>query len=105
MTPASLALLGATFEGKARGQAVGVWAGASGLTSAIGPVLGGWLTETVSWRAVFLINLPLAAGAIALVAAGARESRGTRSGPVDWVGAAAVTAGLGQITRSRTEAP
>lgn len=104
-TPASLALLGAAFDAKGRGQAVGVWAGASGLTSAIGPVLGGWLTDTISWRAVFLINLPIAAVAIWLVSAGARESRGANSGPVDWLGALAVTAGLGAIVWALTVAP
>lgn len=98
LTPASLALLGATFDDKARGQAVGIWAGASGLMSAVGPVLGGWLTETISWRAVFLINLPVAALAVMLVARGARESRGVQPGPVDWPGALAVTAGLALIT-------
>jgi EmrB/QacA subfamily drug resistance transporter len=105
MTPASLALLGATFDEKGRGQAVGIWAGAGGLMSALGPVLGGWLTGTVSWRAVFVINLPIAAVAVWLVAAGARESRGTRSGPVDWPGAVAVTAGLALITWGLTDAP
>lgn len=104
LTPASLALLGATFDDKARGQAVGIWAGASGLTSAVGPVLGGWLTQAVSWRAVFLINLPVAALAVGLVAAGARESRGVRPGPVDWQGALAVTFGLALVTWSLTAA-
>jgi MFS family permease len=87
LTPASLALLGAAFDTKGRGQAVGVWAGASGLTSAIGPVLGGWLTQTLSWRAVFFINLPVAALALWLVMANAKESKAARSGPVDWPGA------------------
>ncbi|MDB5424837.1 MAG: transporter [Phenylobacterium sp.] len=105
LTPAILALLGAAFDAKGRGQAVGVWAGASGLTSAIGPVLGGWLTDIISWRAVFLINLPVAAVAIGLVMAGAKESRGSKSGPVDWQGAAAVTAGLGAVVWALTVAP
>lgn len=105
LTPASLALLGAAFDQKGRGQAVGVWAGASGLTSAIGPVLGGWLTDAISWRAVFLINLPIAAIAVWLVTAGAKESRGSNSGPVDWPGALAVTAGLAVIVWSLTVAP
>lgn len=105
LTPASLALLGATFDDKSRGQAVGVWAGASGLMSAVGPVLGGWLTETLSWRAVFLINLPVAALAVGLIANAARESRRPAAGPVDWPGALAVTAGLALITWSLTAAP
>jgi EmrB/QacA subfamily drug resistance transporter len=105
LTPASLALLGAAFDEKGRGQAIGVWAGASGLTTAIGPVLGGWLTETISWRAVFFINLPVAALALWLVLANAKESRAARSGPVDWQGALAVTAGLGALIWALTVAP
>jgi EmrB/QacA subfamily drug resistance transporter len=105
LTPASLALLGATFDARARGQAVGIWAGASGLMSAVGPVLGGWLTEAISWRAVFLINLPVAALAVWLVLAGARESKGARAGAVDWLGAALVTASLALATWALTDAP
>ncbi|MBS0363108.1 MAG: DHA2 family efflux MFS transporter permease subunit [Proteobacteria bacterium] len=105
LTPASLALLGAAFDPKGRGQAVGIWAGASGLTTAIGPVLGGWLTQAISWRAVFFVNVPVAALAVWLVTVGARESRGTRSGPVDALGAAAVTVGLGAVTWALTVAP
>lgn len=105
LTPASLALLGASFDDRGRGQAVGIWAGASGLMSALGPVLGGWLVQAVSWRAVFAINLPLAALAVWLVAVGAEESRGDREGPVDWLGAAAATGGLGLITWALTDAP
>jgi EmrB/QacA subfamily drug resistance transporter len=105
LAPASLALLGATFDAKGRGQAVGVWAGASGLMSAIGPVLGGWLTDTVSWRAVFLINLPIASLSVWLVAAAARETRGARSGAVDWLGAVAITLSLAAITWALTDAP
>jgi len=105
LTPASLALLGASFEDKARGQAVGVWAGASGLMSALGPVLGGWLAQAVSWRAVFAINLPLAAVAVWLVWSGARESHGEVRGRLDFAGAASATAGLGLLTWALTEAP
>jgi EmrB/QacA subfamily drug resistance transporter len=105
LTPASLALLGATFDAKGRGQAVGIWAGASGLMSAVGPVLGGWLTDAVSWRAVFLINLPIAAVAVPLVMVGARESRGAHAGPVDALGAVAVTLSLALVTWALTEAP
>ena len=105
LTPASLALLGAAYDAKGRGQAVGIWAGASGLTSAIGPVLGGWLTQAISWRAVFFINVPVAAIAIWLVLANARESKGTQTGPVDWAGAGAATLGLAAATWALTVAP
>ena len=105
LVPASLALLGAAFDKQARGQAVGIWAGAGGLVSAGGPVLGGWLTDTVSWRAVFLINLPIAVLAVILLSLGARESRAPQSGPVDWTGAALATLGLAAVTWGLTEAP
>ncbi|MCX7587893.1 DHA2 family efflux MFS transporter permease subunit [Phenylobacterium sp. 58.2.17] len=104
LVPASLALLGASFDEEARGRAVGVWAGASGLMSAIGPVLGGWLTDVVSWRAVFLINLPLAALAVGFILSGARESREPAAGPVDWSGAVCATLGLSALTWSLTQA-
>jgi len=73
--------------------------------SAVGPVLGGWLTQTISWRAVFAINLPLAALAVWLVWTGATESRGETRGTVDWRGALCATAGLGVLTWALTEAP
>jgi EmrB/QacA subfamily drug resistance transporter len=105
LTPASLALLGAAFDAKGRSRAVGVWAAASGLTSALGPLLGGWLADAVSWRAVFLINLPVAGAAVAFVLAGAAESRSETSGPVDVAGALTVTLGLAAVTWALTEAP
>lgn len=67
LTPASLALIGATYPKDERNAAIGVWAAASSLTSAAGPVLGGWLTEQFGWQAVFWINPPLAVIAIALL--------------------------------------
>lgn len=105
LTPASLALLGAAYDAKGRGQAVGIWAGASGLTTALGPVLGGWLTQAISWRAVFFINVPVALLAVWLVTVNAKESRGARTGPVDVLGAALVTIGLAAITWALTVAP
>lgn len=66
MLPNSLAVLGAAFEGAERNRAVGLWAASAAVAGAIGPVLGGWLIDTVGWRAIFLINLPLAVAAIAV---------------------------------------
>lgn len=105
LTPASLALLGAAYDARGRSRAVGIWAGASGLTTAVGPVLGGWLTQMISWRAVFFINLPVAFVAVWLVWAHAHETKGARSGPVDFAGAAAVTFGLAATTWALTAAP
>ncbi|HEY5264131.1 MAG TPA: MFS transporter, partial [Steroidobacteraceae bacterium] len=62
LMPNSLAILGGSFEGGARGRAVGIWASMGAVMSAAGPVLGGWLIDTVGWRWIFVINIPLAAG-------------------------------------------
>ena len=62
LIPGSLAIISASFPPEKRGRAIGTWSGFSAITTAIGPVLGGWLIEHVSWRAVFFLNLPLAAG-------------------------------------------
>ena len=94
--PNSLAMLGAAFEGPGRARAVGVWAAASAMSSAFGPVLGGWLIDVTGWRAIFLINLPLAAGAIAVSLAGVRDAPRQRSAArLDGAGAAAGAAALG----------
>src|SRR5882757_2664300 len=66
LMPNSLAILGASFEGETKGRAVGIWASVGAAMAAIGPVLGGWLIDTVGWRAIFLINLAPALGAILL---------------------------------------
>jgi MFS family permease len=66
LMPTSLAILGAAFSGEARGRAIGIWAAAGAVLGAIGPAIGGWLIDTVGWRAIFLINVPIAAGAILL---------------------------------------
>ena len=64
LTPASLAIIGATYSGDARGPAIGTWAAAAALTTALGPPLGGWLVDTSGWRSIFFINLPV--GIVAL---------------------------------------
>ncbi|MDQ2680225.1 MAG: MFS transporter [Candidatus Eremiobacteraeota bacterium] len=98
-TPGSLALITANFEGDARGRAIGTWSGFGAITGAIGPLLGGWLTQYASWRYVFLINLPLAAGVIILAYLRVPESRDeTDAKSIDIVGAILATAGLGALT-------
>jgi EmrB/QacA subfamily drug resistance transporter len=98
LTPASLAMLGATFDANERSHAIGIWAGFAALTAAAGPVLGGWLVDQVSWRAIFLLNVPLALAAAALAIMFARESRDPQARPLDWKGAATVAIGLAAIT-------
>jgi EmrB/QacA subfamily drug resistance transporter len=99
LMPNSLAILGAAFTGEARGRAIGIWASAGAVTGALGPVLGGWLIDTVGWRAIFLINLPLAAGAIVLAILFVRDARREdKAEPLDLLGGLLATAALGAIT-------
>ena len=106
LVPGSLAIISATFDGVDRGRAIGTWSGFSAITSAIGPVAGGWLIEHVSWRAVFFLNVPLAAFVIVLSARFMAESRDTsRTSQVDWAGAALAVAGLGLVVLALLEAP
>jgi EmrB/QacA subfamily drug resistance transporter len=98
LTPASLAMLGATFDQHERSHAIGIWAGVGALTSAAGPVLGGYLVDQVSWRAIFLLNVPLAIAAAALAIVFACESRDDNAKRLDWGGAVAVALGLAAIT-------
>jgi EmrB/QacA subfamily drug resistance transporter len=98
LVPGSLALLRATFaEGEARGEAIGNWSGWSGITTVIGPLLGGWLVDTFSWRWVFFINVPIVALAAILLASQVPESRATGGRSLDWLGAGLVTGGLGGL--------
>lgn len=104
LVPGSLALIGASFSKKERGKAIGTWSAASALTMAIGPVLGGWLAETYSWRWIFFINLPLAAIVMALTAWKVPESRDPDTVKLDWPGAMTATLGLGGLAFALTEA-
>ena len=97
-TPGSLALISATYDGEARGRAIGTWSGFSAIMSALGPVIGGWLVQAGSWRAVFFINVPLAAGVLAVLAFRVGESNDpSASRRVDVRGAVLATAGLGAL--------
>ena len=95
MMPATLSIITDAFPASERGKAMGMWAGVSALALAVGPVLGGFLTEHVSWRAIFYLNVPVAIGAVTAALFAVRESRDTSVGrEVDFAGVAALTAGL-----------
>jgi EmrB/QacA subfamily drug resistance transporter len=98
LTPASLAMLGAAFPDNERSRAIGLWAGFGALTAAAGPVLGGWLVDQVSWRAIFWLNVPLAAVSCTLAVLFGCESRDPESKAIDWKGATLVVVSLACIT-------
>jgi EmrB/QacA subfamily drug resistance transporter len=102
LMPNSLAILGATFEGQAKGRAIGTWAAMGAALGAVGPMLGGWLIDTVGWRAIFLINLPIAVGAILLAWRYVPADGGKGSSALDRRGAALATIGLGTLTYGLT---
>jgi EmrB/QacA subfamily drug resistance transporter len=103
LMPSSLAILGQSFSGEAKGRAIGIWAAVGAAAGAFGPVLGGWLIDAGSWRFIFLINLPIAAAAIVLAYLFVREDLDDGSDPLDAIGAVLVTAGLGLTTWALTE--
>ncbi len=95
MMPATLSIITNAFPPAERGRAIGTWAGVSALALALGPLLGGFLTEHVSWRAIFYLNIPVAAAAIAATLFAVRESRDETVGrEIDWAGTAVLTVGL-----------
>ncbi len=104
MMPATLSIITNAFPPQERGKAIGTWAGVSALALAIGPVVGGFLTESVSWRAIFFLNLPVAAGAVAVTLFATHESRDETVGrTVDIPGIAALTSGLTAIVLALVE--
>src|SRR6266480_3637709 len=85
LVPGSLAIISASFAEDKRGQAIGTWSGSTAITTALGPVIGGYLIEHVSWRAVFFLNLPLAAIVLLILFSRVPESRAEgAAGPLDW---------------------
>ncbi|HZT02333.1 MAG TPA: MFS transporter [Steroidobacteraceae bacterium] len=102
LMPNSLAILGQTFTREQKGRAVGIWAAASGIAGALGPVLGGWLIELSSWRAIFLINLPIAGAAVVMALRYVPKDRDRQAAALDVWGAVLVTAGLGALTWALT---
>jgi EmrB/QacA subfamily drug resistance transporter len=97
LTPASLAILGADFEGEARAKAIGTWAAASAVAVGAGPIVGGWLVDGFGWRWVFALIVPPAAAAMLLALVGVRGGRDPEASSPDWVGGALATVGLGLL--------
>ena len=94
LVPGSLAIISASFDEKSRGKAIGTWAGFTTITTALGPVLGGWLIEHASWHWIFFINIPLAIVVLVISFWRVPESRSPNRGLIDWLGASVVTIGL-----------
>lgn len=106
LVPGSLAMIDVGIRHDDRAQAVGIWAGMSGVTSALGPFIGGWLVDAASWRWVFLLNVPLAVAAMWITVRHVPESRATTiHGHADFAGAAAVMIGLAGVIYPLIEVP
>jgi EmrB/QacA subfamily drug resistance transporter len=98
LVPGSLAIISASFGPADRGRAIGIWSGFSAMSAGLGPVIGGWLVEHLSWRWAFLVNAPIAVAVIAIAILGVPESRDDDAPPgLDWAGATLATLGLGGI--------
>jgi EmrB/QacA subfamily drug resistance transporter len=106
LTPGSLAILQASFAPDERSRAIGAWSGFGGIGTAIGPLLGGWLIASLSWRLIFYINVPLAAAVILISARHVPESRDASAvGPVDVIGGVLVSGGLLGLVFGLIEGP
>jgi EmrB/QacA subfamily drug resistance transporter len=102
LMPNSLAILGQTFSGESKGRAIGIWAATGAALGAIGPVIGGWLIDLGSWRVIFLLNLPLALGAIALAWRFVPRDQQRDKFPLDTFGGVLATLGLAAMTWALT---
>lgn len=107
LTPASLAIIEASFRKEDRARAIGAWSGLGGIAAAIGPFIGGWLVSAVSWRLIFLINLPLAAAVVYVAVRHVPESTdpSTKGKPLDYPGAVLGAVGLAGVTYALIEGP
>jgi EmrB/QacA subfamily drug resistance transporter len=106
LTPGSLAMIEASFRPADRGRAIGAWSGLGGVAAALGPLLGGYLVDAVSWRAIFLINVPLGAFVVAMATRHVPETRDpTATGRLDLRGATLAALGLAGTTYALIEAP
>jgi EmrB/QacA subfamily drug resistance transporter len=104
MMPATLSIITNAFPPHERGKAIGTWAGVSALALALGPVVGGFLTEEVSWRAIFFLNLPVAAMAVFVTLVATKESRDPNvPRTIDYAGVATLTVGIGALVLALVE--
>jgi EmrB/QacA subfamily drug resistance transporter len=104
MMPATLSIITNAFPPHERGKAIGTWAGVSALALAIGPVVGGFLVQNVSWQSIFFLNLPVAVLAVVVTGIATRESRDESAPPsVDIPGVAAITVGLAALVLALVE--
>ncbi|GGK78220.1 MFS transporter [Ornithinimicrobium pekingense] len=104
LTPGALAIIQSSFRAQDRGAAIGTWAGLSGIATAVGPFVGGWIVDYASWRWIFAINVPLCLVVIALAWWAAPESRTPSPGRFDGAGAVLAVVGLGTLTFALTDA-
>ena len=102
LLPNSLALLNSAYEGDARGRAVGIWAAAGAISAAIAPLIGGWLVSNAGWPAIFYINLPFAAAAIAVAVFRVAEAKNGDRTPLDIMGGILATVAPGAVTWALT---
>jgi EmrB/QacA subfamily drug resistance transporter len=106
LVPNSLAMVSASFDVSDRGRAIGAWSGLGGIATAIGPFLGGYLIDSVAWRWVFVINLPIAAVAMVIAQRHVPESRDEHAGAhLDIVGSVLLTLGLAGVVYALIEGP
>lgn len=105
LVPGSLALIAATFPSEERGRAIGTWSAMTALAVIAGPVLGGALVQAISWRAVFFINLPIAAVTLLIVWLRLPADHAVEKGSIDWAGTALITLSLGGVTFALIEVP
>ena len=106
LTPGSLALIESCFTVEDRSRAIGAWSGLSGVATALGPLLGGYLVSAISWQSIFLINVPIGVVVVAMATRHVPETRdASATGRLDWAGAALAALGLGGTTYALIEAP
>jgi EmrB/QacA subfamily drug resistance transporter len=103
LVPGSLAIISASFDHESRGRAIGTWSGFTAITTALGPVFGGWLIEHASWRWAFFLNIPIACAVVVISVWRVPESRASAVAHVDWVGALLATAGFGGVVNAFLE--